>query len=166
MQSMKAQSEMAYVTGKTKTLASPFGMIKSWWNLKQDITLKKINGKWIITEAIASAYQGGIMYILLYNFEKLTKEELLKSYKKDGFTIAYEKDNNVLLKNVKEDIVDEETYIKIVFSYIKKINTKNNNGKVIDLSKAFEYAKKKGKYKIIGNKFDWYVRNEITKNLY
>lgn len=106
------------------------------------------------------------MYILLYNFEKLTKEELLKSYKKDGFTIAYEKDNNVLIKNATEQIIDEETYIKIVFSYIKKIKAKNNNGKVVDLSKAFEYAKKKGKYKIIGNKFDWYVRNEITKNLY
>lgn len=53
---VKIDGDTAYVTGKTKTLASPFGMIKSWWNLKQDITLKKINGKWIITEAIASAY--------------------------------------------------------------------------------------------------------------
>ena len=103
------------------------------------------------------------MYLLLYNIEPITKEELLNSYKKEGFFIAYEEDNNILIKNVKEKIVDEETYIKILFSYLKRVRI--GNGKVIDFSKAFEYATKKGKYKIFGNKFDWYIRNEITKNL-
>lgn len=103
------------------------------------------------------------MYLLLYDIESITKEELLNSYKKEGFIIAYEEDNNILIKNVKEKIVDEETYIKILFSYLKRVRIRN--GKVIDFSKAFEYATKKGKYKIFGNKFDWYIRNEITKNL-
>ena len=30
----------AILIGKTKTLASPFGFGKSWWNLKQNIKLK------------------------------------------------------------------------------------------------------------------------------
>ena len=103
------------------------------------------------------------MYLLLYDIEPITKEELLKSYEKEGYIIAYEEDNSILIKNIKEDIIDEETYIKILFSYLKK--SRITKGKIIDFSKAFEYASKKGKYKIFGNKFDWYIRNEMTKNI-
>ena len=53
---VKIDGDTAYAIGKTKTLASPYGMIKSWWNLKQDITLKKINNKWIIVKSVASSY--------------------------------------------------------------------------------------------------------------
>ena len=50
------KKDKAEVIGKTKTLASPFGMSKSWWRLKQKITLEKIDGKWLITKSIASTY--------------------------------------------------------------------------------------------------------------
>ncbi|MBQ9011566.1 MAG: nuclear transport factor 2 family protein [Bacilli bacterium] len=53
---VKIDGNKASITGKTKTLASPFGMTKSWWYLKQDITLEKINNKWIIKHSIASTY--------------------------------------------------------------------------------------------------------------
>ncbi len=33
--------DIASVIGKTKVLASPFGISKSWWRLKQELTLKK-----------------------------------------------------------------------------------------------------------------------------
>lgn len=46
----------ANVVGKTITLASPFGMHKSWWRLRQDLELKKIDGKWIIKHSKASTY--------------------------------------------------------------------------------------------------------------
>lgn len=46
----------ATLIGKTKTLASPFGIKKSWWHLKQEITLEKRKDKWIITHSIASTY--------------------------------------------------------------------------------------------------------------
>ena len=46
----------ATILGKTKTLASPFGSSKSWWNLRQDLKAKKINGKWILTYSKASSY--------------------------------------------------------------------------------------------------------------
>ena len=46
----------ARIVGKTKTLASPFGMGKSWWRLKQTMTLKKLNGVWLITKSVASIY--------------------------------------------------------------------------------------------------------------
>ena len=44
---IKIDNERAYIIGKTKTLASPFSTSKSWWNLRQDLELKKINGKWL-----------------------------------------------------------------------------------------------------------------------
>ena len=46
----------ATIIGKTKTLASPFGTSKSWWNLRQDLKAKKIDGKWILMYSKASAY--------------------------------------------------------------------------------------------------------------
>ena len=46
----------ATILGKTKTLASLFGSSKSWWNLRQDLKAKKINGKWILTYSKASTY--------------------------------------------------------------------------------------------------------------
>ena len=50
------KEDIAYLVGKTNTLASPFGMLKSWWKLKQEITLEKREGKWIITQSKASTY--------------------------------------------------------------------------------------------------------------
>ena len=46
----------ATIIGKTKTLASPFGTSKSWWNLRQDLKAKKIDGKWILVYSKASSY--------------------------------------------------------------------------------------------------------------
>lgn len=50
------EGNKAKVIGKTKTLASPFGYTKSWWNLKQEIDLEKTNNKWLIKKSIASTY--------------------------------------------------------------------------------------------------------------
>lgn len=47
---------MASIVGKSKVLASPFGMSKSWWRLKQNITLEKIDGKWLIIKSVATTY--------------------------------------------------------------------------------------------------------------
>lgn len=53
---VEVDGDTAKVIGKTMTLASPFGMSKSWWRLRQDLTLKKIDGKWKIVSSIASTY--------------------------------------------------------------------------------------------------------------
>lgn len=53
---IKINNDEAIIIGKTKTLASPFGFKKSWWNLRQDLTIKKENNKWIIKQSIASTY--------------------------------------------------------------------------------------------------------------
>lgn len=53
---VKIEGEYATLVGKTKTLASPFGISPSWWKLRQDISLKKVNGKWIIILSKASMY--------------------------------------------------------------------------------------------------------------
>ena len=46
----------ATIIGKTTTLASPFGTSKSWWNVRQDLKAKKIDGKWILMYSKASSY--------------------------------------------------------------------------------------------------------------
>ena len=53
---VRINNNEATIIGKTKTLASPFGSSKSWWNLRQDLKAKKIDGKWILTYSKASTY--------------------------------------------------------------------------------------------------------------
>ena len=48
--------DKATIIGKTKTLASPFGFGKSWWRLRQDVLLEKVNDTWIIKQSKASSY--------------------------------------------------------------------------------------------------------------
>ena len=54
--SVNIKENIATLIGKTKILASPFGIPKSWWRLRQDITMEKVDGKWIIKKSIASTY--------------------------------------------------------------------------------------------------------------
>lgn len=48
--------ENAIIIGKSKVLASPFGMNKNWWNLQQEIKVKKENSNWKIVKSVASLY--------------------------------------------------------------------------------------------------------------
>ena len=53
---IKIDKDKAVLVSKTRILASVFGISKSWWRLRQDITLEKIDGKWKITNSVASTY--------------------------------------------------------------------------------------------------------------
>ena len=53
---VQIDGDTAKVIGKTRTLASPFGMSKSWWRLRQDLELEKINNEWKIVQSVASTY--------------------------------------------------------------------------------------------------------------
>ena len=53
---IKLNGNIANVVGMTRTLASPFGIAKSWWKLKQEIVVEKIDGRWIIVSSVASTY--------------------------------------------------------------------------------------------------------------
>ena len=53
---VQIEGNTAKVIGKNKTLASPFGISKSWWRLRQDLELEKINNEWKIVQSIASTY--------------------------------------------------------------------------------------------------------------
>lgn len=48
--------DKAELVGKTKTIASPFGMSKSWWRLKQNMVLEKRDNRWVIVHSVASTY--------------------------------------------------------------------------------------------------------------
>ncbi len=105
-------------------------------------------------------------YLLLHNLDILSKNKILQGYLTEGYHILSENDDNILLKLGEEEIEDEDTYVKLTFSLIKR-NTmiQESIGKVIDLTEAFLYAKKKGKYDGFNNKFDWYIRNTILKEI-
>ena len=53
---VRINGDKATIIGKTKTLASLFGMSVSWWRLRQDLTVEKQNGKWKVTSSKASTY--------------------------------------------------------------------------------------------------------------
>ena len=48
--------DKATIIGKTKTLASPFGIGKSWWKLRQEVLLEKEDDTWVIKQSKASSY--------------------------------------------------------------------------------------------------------------
>ena len=103
-------------------------------------------------------------YILLHNLENNIKEQLIKNYRNDGYQVIFEDQDNIIIKKGNHKLIDEDKYIKITLSTIKRNRLiKKSNGKIIDLTEAFEYAQEKGKYNMFHNKFDWYIRNIITK---
>ena len=105
-------------------------------------------------------------YILLYKIDELSKKVIIKSYIDDGFEIVSDVDNITLLKKNSIPIPDEETYIKILYSYIKRSEmAKESKGTIINLTNAFEYASKKNGYNKFDNKFEWYIKNTIIKEI-
>ncbi len=105
-------------------------------------------------------------YILLYNIDELSKNVFLKSYLEDGFEIVSETNHTILIKKNSNSIKEEETYIEILNSYLKRSGMiKDKKGKIIDLTNAFQYAESKNGYDKFDNKFEWYIRNTIIKEL-
>ena len=105
-------------------------------------------------------------YTLLHNLERNVKEQLINNYINDGYQIIYKDQDNIIIKKGNTKLIDEDKYIKITLSILKRSSLiKKSHGIIIDLTKAFEYAKEKGEYNKFHNKFDWYVRNIIIKEL-
>ena len=105
-------------------------------------------------------------YLLLYKLDDMLKEKILDGYLKDGFIISYEKDNIILIKKSDITINDEDIYIKVLFSFINRSRALlNNKSFVFDLTDAFNYASKKEEFSKFDNKFEWYIRNIITRDI-
>ena len=105
-------------------------------------------------------------FLLIYNMDRLSKDILLKSYLDDGFEIVLDTDNYILIKKNSNIIIDEEIYLKILNSYLKRNKLKEDiKGKIIDLTDAFLYAESKKGYDKFDNKFDWYIRNTLIKEI-
>ena len=103
-------------------------------------------------------------YLLLYKLDDMLKEKILDGYLKDGFIISYEIDNIILIKKSDITIKDEDIYIKVLFSFINRSRALlNNKSFVSDLTDAFNYASKKEEFSKFDNKFEWYIRNIITR---
>ena len=105
-----------------------------------------------------------MQYLLLYNIEKLSKKIILKDYIDKGFEIVSNEEDFILLKKNSSKIIDEDIYVKILYSYLKRSEFKKEiKGKIIDITNAFQYAKSKNGYNKFDNKFDWYIKNIIIK---
>ena len=104
--------------------------------------------------------------VLLHNLDIFMKEKILDNYKKDGYHEIWHENEDVLLKKGDEKIPDLETYLKVLASFLKRNSATNkSNGRVIDLTKAFEYAQKTEKFNKFDNHFTWYLRNIILNEI-
>jgi hypothetical protein len=105
-------------------------------------------------------------YLLLYKIDQLSKNVLVKSYQDDGFEIISDIDNNILLRKNSIPIIDEDIYIKIINSYLKRSEMfKKIRGKIIDITNAFKYASSKNGYNKFDNKFEWYIKNIMINEI-
>jgi len=103
-------------------------------------------------------------YFVLYKIDNLSKDILLKSYLKEDYKIVLDIDNIILIKKSNKKIIDEDIYIKVLYSNLKRSELlKNNNGKIIDFTEAFKYASIKEGYNKFDNKFEWFIKNIIIK---
>ena len=77
-------------------------------------------------------------YLLLHNLEEYTYNNILESYKKDGYIILYKEKKDTLIKKSDLIIKDEDIYIKVLFSQLNKNKLINESkGLVIDITKHF-----------------------------
>ena len=104
-------------------------------------------------------------YLLLFKLDEMLKEKILSGYLKEGFIILYEKDNIILIKKSDIIIIDEDIYVKVLFSFLNhsKVMLKNKSF-VSDLTDAFIYVSKKEGFSKFDNKFEWYIRNIIIRD--
>lgn len=105
-------------------------------------------------------------YLLLFKLDEMLKEKILDGYLKDGLIISCEKDNIILIKKSDIAVNDEDIYIKVLFSFINRSRALlNNKSFVSDLTDAFNYASKKEGFSKFDNKFEWYIRNIIIRDI-
>ena len=48
--------DAATLVARSRVFASPFGMGRSWWRLRQTIDLVRRDGRWLMVRSIVSAY--------------------------------------------------------------------------------------------------------------
>ena len=106
-------------------------------------------------------------YYLFLHIDDLSKNIFLQSYLKDGFEIVFESQEGVLIRKSNMPIVDENRYIQVLNSYIKRSGfVQGCKGKIIDLTDAFLYAYHKNGFDKFDNKFEWYIRNIIIRTIH
>jgi len=105
-------------------------------------------------------------YLILHNLEEYTYKNILESYEKAGYIILHKEDNDTLIKKSNLIIKDEETYIKVLYSHIKKNKLiSDSKGLVIDITKAFQYAYKKNGFDKFDNIFIWYIKKILISSV-
>ncbi len=98
--------------------------------------------------------------VLIHNLDVLTKEAIIKNYKEIGYQEIWSDEENHLLKLGDEIIPDLDTYLKVLSSFLKSNHMANQSrGRIIDLTKAFEYAYKSKRFNKFDNHFTCYLRN-------
>lgn len=103
-------------------------------------------------------------YYLLYNLDELVKNKILKGYLAEGYAIVKEDEEAILIRRLEENTLfeNEDDYIKILFSTIKRNSFLKDKKLVINLTKAFKYGQLHTNYKF-SNRFNWYIRKAILE---
>lgn len=108
-------------------------------------------------------------YILICNYDQITKDKLLDGYVKDNFNVIYNEQKILLLKKENSSVnkENEELMTNLFINMLKKFNVQKSI--VVDLSSDFkkllEYISKCSDISPEKNKTTWYLRQIITKIL-
>lgn len=105
-------------------------------------------------------------YLLIHNLDSYLKDKMLEGYLKEGFVVVFEKENNILVKKSDVEIVDEELFVKVLFSYLlRSRKLLDENSFVCDLSNAFSIAFKQNGFSKFDNRFEWIIRNTMIREV-
>ena len=105
-------------------------------------------------------------YLLIHNLDSYLKDKILNGYLKDNFIIVYQKDNNILIKKSDVEIVDEELFVKVLFSYLlRSRKLLDEKSFVCDLSNAFSIAFTQNGFSKFDNRFEWMIRNTMMREV-
>lgn len=108
-------------------------------------------------------------YILICNYDNITKETLLNGYTKENFNIIYNEKEILLLKKDNTNLNDknEELLLDLFVNMLKKFNIQKPI--TADLSSDFkhvlDYMSKHTDITHEKNKTTWYIRQIISKLL-
>ena len=103
---------------------------------------------------------------LIHNLDLLTKDQIIKNYNKNGYKEIWKNEDNNLLVLDEINIKDLDVYLKILKRFLNNNSmVKYSKGRIIDLTKAFQYASEKEKYNKFDNRYIWYIRNSILNEI-
>ncbi len=104
--------------------------------------------------------------VLIHNLDILTKDQIIKNYTNNGYKEIWKNEDNNLLILDETKINDLDIYLKILERFLNNNSmVKYSKGRIVDLTKAFQYASEKEKFNKFDDRYIWYIRNSILNEI-